>query len=110
MSLVPNGGYDGWTRLHIALSGTNTKRVIDLLKELFSNPPSDSNIEELDLPSLKHKQAAAVSAKEADTIVKQEHGPFKEIKYVRDLDDCIPVDFGIEPDLVPKVTDVFYCP
>ena len=45
-------------------------------------------------------------AEEVDAAVKQEHNPSKDIKYVRVLDDCTPVDFGIEPDLVPKVTDV----
>ena len=92
--------------MHLALSGTNTQRVNDLLEELFADPPRDSDIEELDPPSLKHKWAAAASTEKADATVKQEHDPSKAMKYIRVLDDCTPIDFGIEPDLIPKVADI----
>ena len=77
-----------------------------MLEELFGDPCSDLDIEELDPPSLKHKWAAATSAEEANATVKEEHDPSKATKYIKVLDDCTLVDFGIEPDLIPKVADI----
>ena len=99
-------GYDWWTHMHFALSGTNTQQVIDLLKELFGDPPKETDLEELDLPPLKHRRSAATAAKTSDAVVKQEYDPSKHVRYVHVLDSSTPVDFGIESDLVPKVTDV----
>ena len=99
-------GYDRWTCMHFALSGTNTQLVIDLLEELFGDPPEETDLEELDLPPLKCRCSAATAAKASDAAVKQEHDPSKHVRYVRVSDSSTPVDFGIELDLVPQVTDI----
>ena len=92
--------------MHFALSGTNTQRVIDLLEELFGDPPKETDLEELDLPPLKHQRSAATAVEASDAVVKQEHDPSKHVRYVRVLDSSTPVGFGIQPDLVPQVTDI----
>ena len=66
----------------------------------------DSEDEDLDTPSLKHKCTEAAFAKAADASLKWEYDPSKETKFIKVVDDCTPVDYGIKPDLVPKVTDV----
>ena len=86
--------------------GTNTQPLVDLLEEIFGNPPTDSDIEELEAPSLKCKCAEATATEEADAIVKGEHDPSKDIKYVKVEDDLTPIDYDLDPDLVPTVTDV----
>ena len=57
-------------------------------------------------PIIKQKHTAAAATKAGDAAAKKEHDPTKEVRYIQVIDDCTPVDFGIEPDLVPKVTDV----
>ena len=96
-------GYDGWTHFHLALSGTNTQQVIDNLESILSDPTTD---EDLDPPSLKRKWAAATASEAADASQKQEYNPIKEIKFVKVVDDCTPIDYRIENDFIPKVTDV----
>ena len=76
------------------------------MEELFGDPPKETDLEELDLPPLKCQCSTATAAEASDTAVKQEHDPSKHVRYVRVLDSSTPVDFGIEPDLVPQVTDV----
>ena len=92
--------------MHLALMGTNTQSLVDLLEEIFGDPPTDSDIEELEAPSLKCKCAKAAATEEADAITKGEHDPSKDIKYVKMEDDLTPIDYGLDPDLVPSVTDV----
>ena len=76
------------------------------MEELFGDPPEETDLEELDLPPLKHRCSAATAAKASDAVVKQEHDPSKHVRYVPVLDSSTPMDFGIEPDLVPQVTDI----
>ena len=92
--------------MHLALLGTNTQSLIDLLEEIFGDPTTDSDIEELEAPALKHKHAEAATAEQADATSKGECDPSKAIKYVRVVDDTTPVDYGLDADLVPTVTDV----
>ena len=92
--------------MHLALLGTNTQSLIDFLEEIFGDPPTDSDIEELEAPALKHKRAEAATAEQADATSKGECDPSKAIKYVRVVDDATPVDYGLNADLVPTVTDV----
>ena len=78
--------------MHFALSGTNTQRVIDLLEELFGDPPKETDYEELDLLSLKHRCSAATAAEASDAVAKQEHDPSKHVRYVHVLDSSTPMD------------------
>ena len=61
--------------MHLALLGTNTQSLIDLLEEIFGDPPTDSDIEELEAPALKHKCAEAATAEQADATSKGECDP-----------------------------------
>ena len=79
--------------------GTNTQPLVDLLEEIFGDPPTDSDIEELEAPSLKCKHAEASATEEADAIIKGEHDPSKDIKYIKVEDDLTPIDYGLDPDL-----------
>ena len=92
--------------MHLALLSTNTQSLIDLLEEIFGDSPTDSDIEELEAPALKCKHVEASTAEQADATSKGECDPSKAIKYVHVVDDATPVDYGINPDLVPTVTDV----
>ena len=68
--------------MHLALMGTNTQSLGDILEEIFGDPPN-SDIEELEAPSLKHKRAKATASEEADATIKGEHDPSKDIKYIK---------------------------
>ena len=92
--------------MHLALLSTNTQSLIDLLEEIFGDPPTDSDLEELEAPAVKHKRVEAVAAEQADAASKGECDPSKAIKYVRVVDDATPVDYGLDVDLVPTVMDV----
>ena len=104
--LCAKWGYNGWTCFHLILSGTNTQCVIDTLKSSFGDPSTDLEDKDLDIPSLKCKCTEAAFAETADASLKWEYDPSKETKFIKVVDNCTPVDYGIEPDLVPKVTDV----
>ena len=92
--------------MHLALLGTNTQSLIDLLEEIFGDPPTNSDLEELEAPALKCKHAEAATAEQADAATKGEHDPSKAIKYVCVVDDTTPVDYGLEAGLIPTVTDM----
>ena len=95
--------YDGWTHFHLTISGTDTQWVINTLESIFGDPPTDSKDEDLDIPSLKCKRTEATSAEAADASFKQEYDPSKETKFIKVVDNFTPVDYGIQPDLVPKI-------
>ena len=92
--------------MHLALLCTNTQYLIDLLEEIFGDPPTDLDIEELEAPALKRKCAEAATAEQAGATSKGECDPSKAIKYVHVVDDATPVDYGLDVDLVPTVMDV----
>ena len=92
--------------MHLTLMGTNTQCVINLLGEIFSDSPTDSDLEELEEPVVKRSQAKAATARATDAQASGEHDPSKETKYVTMVGDMTPVDYGFDPKLVPQVLDV----
>ena len=52
------------------------------------------------------KRSKATFTKATDDLLKQEYDPSKETKFIKVIDNNMPVDYGIKLNLVPKVTNI----
>ena len=99
--------YEGFSRIYVACTGTNTQKLIDLLETMFG----DMDIDDIDLSKLEmettqnlHKEAETAEA--ASTAIKT--GAISKDKITRVYVTSLPVplEFVIPPQSLPEKESV----
>ena len=99
--------YEGFSRIYIACTGTNTQKLIDLLETMFG----EMDIEDIDLSEMEtdttrelHKEAEAAEA--ASTVA--ETGATSKDKIMRVYVTSLPVplEFGIPSQNLPETESI----
>ena len=93
---------EGFQCIYIALAGSNTQKLIDLLKSMFRDADiEDLNPENLEMSKVKDLCQAAAQAEEAS--VSKEHRPILSdgITWVTVRSTPVPLEFGILEISIP---------
>ena len=88
-------------RIYFGLAGTDCQIFITLLTELFGEPDLLDPEQVLDTPAQKKRKMEATQAEEQDAAATSERNPKKDTLLVYTPKLPVPVDLGIEKDLLP---------
>ena len=96
---------EGFSHIYIACAGTNTQRLIDLLKMTFSNL-DEPELEGLETEIMKQMCPQAALSEEADII--SEEGAISKGGVTKIMVTSLPVplEFGLKPEMQPETDPV----
>ena len=97
--------YEGWSWFCMALTGTDTQYLIDMLEEMFGEGPL-MDPEELATEEVKKAREEALKEEKKVAEVAGEHDPSVSTKYVIVWALPVPLEFGIDPELCPGVNPI----
>ena len=97
--------YEGWIRMFVALAGTDTQYIIDMLEEMFGEGLT-VDPEELLTSDIKAKLAEAHKTEEEVAIKEGELDHKHEVTIIKPTSLPINADFDIDSDLFPKSVPV----
>ena len=96
---------EGFSYIYIACAGTNTQRLIDLLKTMFSDL-DEPDLEGLETKMMKQMHAQAASAEEADIISVEGAISKGGVTKIMVTSLPIPPEFGLKPEMQPEIDSV----
>ena len=93
--------YEGWTQMFVALVGTDTQYMIDMLEEMFGEGPL-VDPKELLTSKVKAKFESACEAEKEAAKVEGEMDPSSTVTVIKAKSLPVASDFGINPELYLK--------
>ena len=90
-------------RVYMACAGTNTQKLIDLLKTMFGD---QDNLEGLESETMKEMREEATAAEKADIAATEGPIPSGSITRMVVTSLPVPLEFGLQPEMCPETKSV----
>ena len=96
---------EGFSRIYVACTGTNTQCFINLLEDMFREI-DEPDLEDLEMEATKEMRDRATTAEEANVAATEGPLPANGVMRVTVTQLLVPLEFGLQPEMYPETESI----